>query len=88
MQQAETTFGMWLRHQRHQLDLTQAELAVRVGYSVVTIRKLERDDVRPSRELAERLADLFGAGRWSHAPASITLARTPLSQPSLTTRST
>jgi predicted ATPase/DNA-binding XRE family transcriptional regulator len=38
------------------LDLTQAELAQRVGYSVATIRKLERDELRPSKHLAELLA--------------------------------
>ena len=56
MQETETSFGTWLRHQRRQLDLTQTELAARVGYSVVTIRKLERDELRPSKQLAERLA--------------------------------
>jgi len=29
------------------LDWTQAELAQRVGYSVATIRKLERDEREP-----------------------------------------
>lgn len=38
--ETETTFGLWLRQQRRQLDWTQAELAQRVGYSVATIRKL------------------------------------------------
>jgi predicted ATPase/DNA-binding XRE family transcriptional regulator len=38
------------------LDWTQAELAQRVGYSVATIRKLERDELRPSKHLAEQLA--------------------------------
>jgi predicted ATPase/DNA-binding XRE family transcriptional regulator len=38
------------------LDWTQAELAQRVGYSVATIRKLERDELRPSKQLAELLA--------------------------------
>ncbi len=56
MQQAETTFGAWLRHQRRRADLTQAELATRLGYSVVTIRKIERDELRPSKQFAERLA--------------------------------
>ncbi len=52
----ETTFGVWLRQQRRQLDWTQVELAQRVGYSVATIRKLERDELRPSKKLAELLA--------------------------------
>ncbi|MEZ4674843.1 MAG: AAA family ATPase [Caldilineaceae bacterium] len=37
-------------------DWTQVELAQRVGYSVATIRKLERDELRPSKHLAELLA--------------------------------
>jgi predicted ATPase/transcriptional regulator with XRE-family HTH domain len=56
MLETELTFGAWLRRQRRQLDLTQLELAQRVGYSVVTIRKLERDELRPSKQLAEQLA--------------------------------
>ena len=55
----ETTFGIWLRQQRRQLDWTQAELAQRVDYSVATIRKLERDELRPSKQLAERLAQVL-----------------------------
>src|SRR5262245_11916221 len=54
--ETEPTFGVWLRQQRRRLDWTQAELAQRVGYSVATIRKLERDELRPSRPLAEALA--------------------------------
>jgi transcriptional regulator with XRE-family HTH domain len=74
MEQAENTFGTWLRHQRHTLDLTQAELATRIGYSVVTVRKLERNEVRPSRQVAERLADLFALAAEPRA-GLITLAR-------------
>jgi len=59
MLETEATFGAWLRHQRRQLDLTQTALAARIGYSVVTIRKLERDELRPSQQLAERLAQLL-----------------------------
>ncbi|MFN8466014.1 MAG: helix-turn-helix domain-containing protein [Caldilineaceae bacterium] len=80
MQQEETTFGRWLRQQRHTMDLTQAELATRIGYSVVTVRKLERDALRPSRQLAERLADLFGMAEGARGDLA-TLARTPFSPP-------
>jgi len=51
-----TSFGRWLRHRRRMLDLTQDELAQRVGCSVVTIRKIETDERRPSKQIAERLA--------------------------------
>ena len=54
--ETETTFGVWLRQQRRERDWTQAELAQRVGYSLATIRKLERDELRPSKHLAQQLA--------------------------------
>jgi len=51
------SFGYWVRRRRKVLDLTQAILAQRVGCSLVTIRKIERDERRPSRQIAELLAD-------------------------------
>src|SRR5215213_2628538 len=53
----ETSFGRWLRQRRRALDLTQDDLARQVGCAVITIQKLEADERRPSRLLAERLAD-------------------------------
>jgi WD40 repeat protein/transcriptional regulator with XRE-family HTH domain len=38
------------------MDLTQAELARRVGCATVTIRKIEYDSLRPSQQIAELLA--------------------------------
>ena len=52
----DNSFGRWLSARRHLLDLTQDELARQAGCAVVTIRKLEADERRPSRQLAERLA--------------------------------
>ncbi len=59
MVQPETTasFGYWVRRQRLALDLTQADLARKVGCATVTITKIERDERRPSRQIAELLAD-------------------------------
>jgi predicted ATPase/transcriptional regulator with XRE-family HTH domain/tetratricopeptide (TPR) repeat protein len=51
------SFGYWVRRRRKALDLTQEALAQRVGCSVMTIRKIEGDERRPSRQIAERLAD-------------------------------
>jgi predicted ATPase/transcriptional regulator with XRE-family HTH domain/Tfp pilus assembly protein PilF len=51
------SFGYWIRRQRKALDLTQSALANRVGCSRITITKIERDERRPSRIMAERLAD-------------------------------
>ena len=49
-------FGAWLKRRRKALDLTQEALARLVGCSVVSIRKFEGDEQRPSRQLAELLA--------------------------------
>ncbi|MFN8454607.1 MAG: tetratricopeptide repeat protein [Anaerolineae bacterium] len=52
-----SSFGLWLRQRRRALDLTQEALANYAHCSVSAIRKLEADERRPSRELAEALAD-------------------------------
>src|SRR3954454_24064647 len=54
------TFGQWLRQRRRALDLTQDALARQVGCARVTIRQLEADGVRPSRQLAELLTEKLG----------------------------
>jgi transcriptional regulator with XRE-family HTH domain len=69
-----TSFGRWLRARRRALDLTQSDLARRVGCSAVTIRKIEADERRPSRQIAERLADSLMVAADQRA-AVITLAR-------------
>ena len=58
MAERETTasFGYWVRRQRLALDLTQAALARSVGCATVTITKIERDERRPSRQMATLLA--------------------------------
>ena len=50
-------FGTWLKRRRRAFDLTQEVLAQLVGCSVHSIRKFENDVQRPSRQLAERLAE-------------------------------
>ncbi len=55
--EGNASFGYWVRRQRKALDLTQAELARRVGCAEGTIRMIEADARRPSRQIAERLAD-------------------------------
>jgi predicted ATPase/transcriptional regulator with XRE-family HTH domain len=54
--ETEPSFGAWVRRRRKALDLLQKELAGRVGCSVTALQKIERDERRPSRHLAERLA--------------------------------
>src|SRR5262245_6802164 len=51
------SFGYWVRRRRKALDLTQEDLAQRVGCAVDTIRKIESGARRPSRQVAERLSD-------------------------------
>src|SRR6266511_416051 len=52
----DITFGEWLRRRRRALDLTQQELAQRVGCGITTIRKIEAGERRPSKQLATQLA--------------------------------
>jgi transcriptional regulator with XRE-family HTH domain len=54
------SFGYWLRRRRKALDLTQEQLAQSVHCSGFAIRKIEADERRPSRALAERLAEKLG----------------------------
>ena len=49
------SFGLRLRRLRKALDLTQEQLADGVSCSRYTIRKIESDERRPSRHLAQRL---------------------------------
>src|SRR5436190_6346861 len=56
---SDQSFGAWLRQQRRALDLTQAELAAQTGCSTITLRKLEAEERRPSKQIAERLAEVL-----------------------------
>jgi predicted ATPase/DNA-binding XRE family transcriptional regulator len=50
-------FGRWLKERRQSLDLTQENLADRVGCALSTIEKIERGLRRPSHQIAGRLAE-------------------------------
>jgi predicted ATPase/transcriptional regulator with XRE-family HTH domain len=52
----DQTFGKWVKRRRKALDLTQQQLAHRVGCSLATIIKIEAEERRPSRQIAELLA--------------------------------
>ncbi len=52
----DSSFGNWVRRHRKARDLTQQELAQRVGCSPSLIFKIESDERRPSRQVAELLA--------------------------------
>jgi len=53
----DASFGQWLTLRRESLHLHRGELATRVGCAAITLRKIEADERRPSRELAEQLAN-------------------------------
>jgi len=50
-------FGEWVKKRRKALDLTQEELASRAGCSVFAMRKIESGERRPSKQLADLLAE-------------------------------
>ncbi len=56
-----SSFGTWVRQQRRAYDLTQVELARRVYCAEITIRKIEADQLRPSRELATLIVQVLDA---------------------------
>src|SRR5215813_10700114 len=86
--ESTASFGYWIRRQRKVLDLTQQALADRVGCSLAAIKKIEQDERRPSRQIAERLADILGvpagqregflaAARGVHSIEQLLLAQEP-----------
>jgi predicted ATPase/class 3 adenylate cyclase len=88
------SFGYWLRRRRKALDLTQEQLAQQVGCVVTTIKKIEADARRPSKQLAERLAEVLRiaaeeraafvqAARAERTVDQLDLAAQPLDSPQL-----
>lgn len=68
------TFGAWLKTRRRACDVTQKELARAVGCAEITIRKIEADQLRPSKQLARELLELLDV-RGNEQDALIKLAR-------------
>lgn len=82
----EQSFGMLAKNRRRELGLTQDELARRVGCAPITIRKIEADDLRPSVQIAERMAMALNIPLEERA-AFVKLARlerTPAEEPKVT----
>jgi WD40 repeat protein/transcriptional regulator with XRE-family HTH domain len=75
MNQPEVSFGHIVREHRRALGLTQAELALRVACATVTIRKIEYGTLRPSHQIAERLAMALNIPKQERA-TFVRLART------------
>jgi transcriptional regulator with XRE-family HTH domain len=74
---AKVPFHVWLKEQRRALDLTQKDLAQRIGCSVVTVKKWESGELRPSKDLAEILAGQFSIPT-EQRPAFVRFARSTL----------
>jgi len=76
-------FAHWLKRQRKELGLTQDTLARRVGCATITIQKLEAGALRPSAQIAERLADYLDLAADDRASflAAARTTDTPLSIP-------
>ena len=53
------SFAQWLKRQRRGHDWTQEELASQIGCAPITVRKLESGERRPSKEIAQRIAEVF-----------------------------
>ncbi len=53
------TFGEWLKRQRKIAGFTQEQLAEQVGCAVITLRKIEAEERRPSEQIVARLAETF-----------------------------
>lgn len=55
--ETDISFGHWLEKRRKALDLTREEFAEKIGYSASALRKIETEQRRPSKQLAEIIAN-------------------------------
>lgn len=53
-------FGEWLRQQRRRLDLTQQALADQAGCARISLRRIEKGSLKPSKDLALILLKIIG----------------------------
>jgi transcriptional regulator with XRE-family HTH domain len=78
------SFGQYLRAYRKARDLTREELAKLVSYSPESIRKIESNQQRPSKYLAERLAEKLALSP-EEATVFIRMARGLPAEPTIPT---
>jgi len=76
------TFGEWLRARRISMELTREQLAQRAYCSVVTVNKLQSNQLIPSVILAEALAVALAVPEAQRA-AFVRFARAPRNEPTL-----
>ena len=74
MIEQETSFMQRLKQRRKELDLTQLDLAERLGCSEDTVQKIEAGGRRPSRQVAQLLAQCLEIPR-EEWPAFVQFAR-------------
>jgi predicted ATPase/transcriptional regulator with XRE-family HTH domain len=55
----ELSFGEWLRRQRMGKGMTREQLANQIGCAIITLRKIESEERRPSGQIVERIAEIF-----------------------------
>jgi predicted ATPase/transcriptional regulator with XRE-family HTH domain len=72
--EADVSFGAWVAMRRRALDLTRQQLTDCIGCSVSGLRKVETDERRPSRQIAELLAQCLQIPPEKH-PAFVKVAR-------------
>lgn len=63
----EISFGRWLYNQRRSLDITRKAFADQVGCAEVTLRRIENDTLKPSKELAGILLTKLGIPENEHS---------------------
>ncbi len=51
------SIGEWVQNRRNAMGMTRADLAHKVGCAEVTIKKIEKDERKPSGQIAELLAE-------------------------------
>lgn len=67
-------FGREVQARRSARDFTQRTLATTIGCAVITLKKIEAGQLRPSQQIVERLADALGVTA-NDRPRFIRLAR-------------
>ena len=77
---APHSFGQWVKQRRKSLDMTRDALARAIGCAVVTLYKIEADERRPSRQMAELLARHLNVPPAEHA-AFVKFARSSAADP-------
>lgn len=78
---SKISFGQWLEQRRKALDLTREDLAGRIGCATVTLYKIEADERRPSKQIAELLAEHLNIAP-DERVAFVNFARTEASESS------